>query len=60
MKKEIVNLLEHTSLLINCDVRTVKIRSAVKYLIVSVAKIKQTIAKEFGTKTKTIIQEEIV
>lgn len=28
--------------------------------IVSVAKIKQTIAKEFGTKTKPIIQEEIV
>lgn len=63
-KRKIVNLLEHISLVINCGILIVKTRSAVKYLyykIVLVAKIKQNITKEFGTKTKTtIVWGEIV
>lgn len=62
-KRKTVNLLQHISLLIKCDILIVKIRSAAKHSyqrVVSVAKIEQNITKKFGPKTEIIVQEEIV
>lgn len=62
-KRKTVNLLQHISLLIKCDILIVKIRSAAKYLYqkaVSVAKIKRNITKKFGTETEIMVQEETV